>query len=251
VKDLRQLTLGGGSIGADAPGFQLGEGGATPTPPLQCYQRTIRETRGAVGMPMQRGGGYREICTLRNGMTFGIPSRHDAQRFIERHEWLGHAGRAYKCFAIWRGFTLYGVELFQPPPWPVRKALGDELAARTWMLARGACSLDAGPHAATMLIGASLRALRKEGAGLVVAYSDPRAGETGRIYRAANAASGGITSSTWTYYLINGRWYNQTWRPFGKAPKDCPYTARRDDATVRLRWYWKLDPLVSPPKSWR
>ena len=251
--------FGGDSLRFKTPPHHGGDGGETPTSPLQCYQRGIRETSGREAM-WTTGAGYTKIATLK-GFDFGRVSRLDATRFIQRYEWLGYApGRAMIRYGLWRENHLYGVEMFSNPPLGVYQLLDASVRKRALILLRGACSLDAGPHAASMLIGACLRDLRRRGYGLVIAYADPAAGEHGVIYRAAGAVAAGWTVPSSRYALVDGKWYSRSaWRSrFGVTTLRALGTRvegkrdeRYDGSRGRRRFVWVLDKRCELPLTWR
>ena len=240
-REMLQVPMWPERICADAPRPPPREG-------VRCHQRTIRESAGRVAMPMRKLPAL-VIGSVRNGMTFGRVTPVDGRAFIQKYEWLGHAGRALIFYGMWRDSQLYGVEAFCPLPYGAAKALG-AVGFEALYLARGACSLDAGPHAATMLLGACLRDLRRRGVPLVLAYADAAAGETGVIYRAANGRPGGVTTTSATYYFVSGEWrsHHDIYRGLGmkisELPKDIP---RRSDDRPKRRFYWDLrGDFVSP-----
>jgi hypothetical protein len=195
-------------------------------------------------------GQGREI--LLDALQFGRIPIPIGRVFIEKYEWLGHAGRALIFYGAWIGNELYGVEAFTPVPYGLFKALG-EVGSKTLYLTRGACCFDAGPHLGSALIGACLRDLRRRGYLLVVAFADERAGEKGVVYRAANATFGGISTSKRTYYWVGGQWITDhtLWRCHHLRVSDLPKnTKRKSDASPKRRFYWKLHKKVTVPLSW-
>lgn len=149
---------------------------------------------------------------------------------------------------------LFGVEVFAPLPGFARLPFPVWVRPRILMLSRGACCLEAGPNAASLLIGACLRDLRRRNIGLIVAYADQRAGETGAAYRAAGAVAAGRTSGEWTYTkLRDGRWYSERGlerKMRGRAPRFADVEETVIDVGGRTRWIWRLDPAISLPESW-
>jgi hypothetical protein len=207
----------------------------------KCHQRVIREGVGARGLKLHvRLSSTEELA---GGFSFGRIPIDLGRAFIERYEWLGNAGRALIFYGMWRDGELHGVEAFTPMPYGLSSSLGDAgRADRGLYLTRGACSLDAGRNGGTKLIGACLRDLRRRKYWLVVAFSDGRAGETGAVYRAANAQYGGITTTTSTYYFWHGRWVtaNHLSR-MGVKPADIPGVPRSRESAPKRRYFWVLN----------
>lgn len=214
----------------------------------KCHQRVIRETVGIEPLEVQVFEPRGEVQTLANGMSFSRIPIAMGRAFIEKYEWLGHAGRALIFYGAWKDEDgrrlLYGVEAFCPLPFGCSKQIEASVFKKSLYLARGACALAAGPNAGSMLIGAALRDLRKRGVQLVLAFADPRAGESGGCYRAANAEFGGLTKSGARYYFYQGQWMTNAnlWRSHGlKIPQLPEGTPRRVDKGQKLRFYWVLD----------
>jgi hypothetical protein len=203
-------------------------------------------------MTTGRGLAEGQETLLGGTLQFGRIPIPIGRTFIERYEWLGHAGRALIFYGAWSGDQLYGVEAFTPVPYGLYRALGTE-GSKTLYLTRGACCLAAGPHLGSALIGACLRDLRRRGYRIVVAFADARAGEEGVVYRAANAIYGGLTASKRTYYLIEGQWITDStlWRCHHKKVSDLAAdTPRKSDNSQKKRFYWLLHKRAQVPASW-
>lgn len=186
----------------EAGGSQPIRSGSIPTSPLHSHQKQIRfESPSPMKVP--RLALLCPITTLSNGLFFGVIPQQIGARFIEQHEWLGHAGRAFKNYGMWdaKG-NLFGVEAFQPAALGLDRALK---GLRSLVLSRGACVLAAGPNAASTLIAACLRDLKRQGWQFICAFADPHAGESGGAYRAANARFLGVTRSRQRYYELGDR----------------------------------------------
>jgi hypothetical protein len=220
---------------------------------MKCHQRTIRENNPAP-MPLDDfivGEKVRDVY----GYSFGrILFRH-AKAFIEKYEWLGYIGRGRIAYGLWKGNLLYGVNVFCPLPLLAVKQLPEWIRPKALYLSRGACCLDAGEHAGSALVGASLRELKKSGYLVVLAYADSAAGERGVIYRASNGVFGGFTSSKGTVYKkYDGKWYSpkSAYNRFGKDQPEPEETKK--DQTNKMRFYWilnerkKITPILPP--SW-
>lgn len=132
----------------------------------------------------------------------------EAQQFIEKYEWLGNVGAASLSFGLFYQEHLAAVVCFSPTTSPTgfTKLLPGVRRRRIMQLCRGASAHWAPKNAASMLIGAALRELRRgRRIWLVIAYADPRAGEIGTVYQAANALYLGMTDAEGPgHYVING-----------------------------------------------
>lgn len=146
-----------------------------------------------------------------------------ATEFIEKYEWLGHMGSAKYSFGLWLGDFLAAVVCYSSPsaPGAFRRLLGEEQQGCVLLLSRGASAPHAPPWSASKLISAAHRLLSKEQSiRAILAYADPRAGEIGAVYQAANALYLGLTDSRGPgSYKIHGRLYHARAVPkhFGSA----------------------------------
>ena len=225
----------------------------------QSHQKEIRLTTGQEPLPITEPHKFIEIETL-HGFTFGRPAFKDAKRFIEQYEWLGYLGRGRITYAIWKDDLLYGVEVFGPLPYLAARVFPEEVRGHITYLSRGACCLQAGKNAGSMLVGACLRELKRQGYVLAVAYSDTEAGEGGYLYKAANFQAAGRTSSKGTaYVLINEKWYSpkSLLNTFGMSNyRKLPYGIQIDgvkfDGSNKRRWAFPLNKKVLPhiPQNW-
>lgn len=147
----------------------------------------------------------------------------DADRFIREYEWLGNIGAAKYCFGLWIGNDLAAVACYTAPAAPLayHRLLGKDIGSAVFLLCRGASTYWAPKWAASKIISGSLRHLHREfGARAVVAYADPKAGEIGTVYQAANALYLGLTDSRGPgSYRILGQLYHARAVPkhFGSA----------------------------------
>jgi hypothetical protein len=137
-----------------------------------------------------------------------------AKSIIEKYEWLGtYANAPLNAFGIYwedccAGVVVYGAV---SPPSVARSIHKHPL--KICQLARGACVHWAHPHAASMLISGSLRAMRSKGYEIVVAYSDPEAGEIGTVYQATNWLYCGMTEKRPDYFYENGSKHQGHFKP--------------------------------------
>ena len=113
-----------------------------------------------------------------------------AAAVIDEYEWLGKMSsnfcRAYGIF--WDGncggVVVYGSTVNNTQ---FAKSICELKYSDSLMqLQRGACVHWAHPHAASRLIGYSLRQEERRGTRIVIAFSDPEAGEIGTVYQATN-----------------------------------------------------------------
>lgn len=209
------------------------------------YQKRIRLTVGREPKIIKEPNKFIKIKELK-GFLFGKPSYKDAKEFIERYEWLGYLGRGRIFYAIWKENKLYGVEVFCPLPYLAVKRFPKDIQKKVLYLSRGACCYEAGKNAGSMLLGHSLRELKKLGYWLVIAYSDSGAGEGGYLYKSANFKYAGETSSKGTIYVkINNKWYSpkSLLNSFGVSnykKLNVQIEEVRKDNTNKKRWIYIL-----------
>lgn len=175
----------------------------------------------------KRGSSSASPLKISSSETTVVPiSLETATSFIEEYEWLGNVGSAQRCYGLYCGKRLLAVACFTRATSPVAFArLWPNLCRkRLFQLCRGATDPFAPKWAASRVISGSLKLLRKQvGAELVLAYADPRAGEIGVVYQAANAFYLGLTDARGPgEYVIRGvRMHPRTvFRRFGTAAHD-------------------------------
>lgn len=169
-----------------------------------------------------------------------VPLTHyEAARFIEEYEWLGNVGSAQRCYGLCFRDELLAVACYTrivSPNGFVRLLPGVPYR-NFFQLCRGASAPHAPKWAGSRVISSSLRLLRRQlGAELVVAYADPRAGEVGVVYQAANAFYLGLTDARGPgEYVINGVRMNprSVFRRFGSAAHE--NLVRIDPGYVRVQ----------------
>ena len=222
------------------------------------YQKKIRLTIGQKPMDITDITKYTTYYVL-NGYNFGRPYFKDAKRFIETYEWLGFIGRGRIIYGIWKENKLYGVEVFCPLPILAAKQFPEEIRKKVLYLSRGACCLEAGKNAGSMLLGACLRHLKTLGYWLVIAYSDINAGEGGYLYKATNFVYAGETTSKGTIYVkINNKWYSpkSLFNTFGTTDYKKLNVNIEDikkDTSNKKRWIYILNSKINDflPKTWK
>jgi len=132
-----------------------------------------------------------------------------AAAVIEEYEWLGtmcsNFVRAYGIF--WDGncggVVVYGSTVNNMTF--AKSTCGKNYVDKILQLQRGACTHWAHPHAASHLIAYSLREEEKIGTRIVVAFSDPEAGEIGTVYQATNWLYCGLTTIRPEYVDLYGK----------------------------------------------
>jgi hypothetical protein len=166
--------------------------------------------------------------------------RAEATPFIRRHEHLGTVGNA----AIWFGLRcpagrLLGVVGF---------GHGAHAAGRSAdaVLERGACIAGAPRNAASFMIGRALRYGRRVlGWARIKAYSDPRFGEEGLVYRAAGFSQCPPSKhgNAFRYALIVAGCVlsdRAIYRKFGSMPAARAAGAAIIRLPARVGWEWSV-----------
>lgn len=182
---------------------------------MKCWQRTIRETaEPGPGESMKR-----ELARSFGNATVRQISRKEAEPLILKYEWLGTCpGSARWFYGLFFGPYLAGVEAFGVTAGSrVAPAIaGKEHEGRVCELLRGCClpwadnpvhshgRIHTGAAASFLISHACERMATQHGRNIVIAYSDPRAGEVGRIYAATNFAYTGMTSPVEQYRMPDG-----------------------------------------------
>lgn len=162
-----------------------------------------------------------------------------AKDFIEQYEWLGNIGSAQFFFALlWRDEILSVVCFARPTSGSSLRAKVEGVPdLSVFQLCRGATSPIAPKWAASYLISKALKLMAKaRRVCIVLAYADPKAGEIGVVYQAANAIYLGMMDSRGPgQYVILGRAYHPraVHRVFGSARHDVLSTI--DPCYMRLQ----------------
>lgn len=149
-----------------------------------------------------------------------------ARIFIEKYEWLGNVGAARYSYGLFCKKLLLAVVCFARPTssqsFKSQLHVVDDLCV--YQLCRGATSPIAPKWAGSFLISSALKMLSKQRrVCAVLAYADPRAGEVGIVYQAANALYLGLMDSRGPgQYIINGKSFHprSVYRTYGTAKHD-------------------------------
>jgi hypothetical protein len=171
----------------------------------KCHQRVIRE-RIADNPPIGLLDSHPQNPSIQSADIVRVDFK-TAKHIILQYEWLGTMPSGFRAaFGIFFGGVCGGVVVYgSPNPMQIAKSVcGGKYVKETWQLHRGACVWWAHEHSASKLIGVSLREVEKLGARIVVAYSDPRAGEIGTVYQATNWLYCGLTAKR-PDYEVDGK----------------------------------------------
>jgi hypothetical protein len=190
--------------------------------PDVCWQRQLRDRYTSEGVPPV------PHLDLKRAVVRPV-SRKLAEQIILRYEWLGAMGATSRHYGIFFGPYCAGVTCVCASPgganlnahmeWGLERA---ELA----YLARGANVHWSPVGANSKLVAWTCRLLALDGMKLIIAYSDPDAGEIGTIYQACGWAYVGKGASTCQWVAPNGRIYDQK----------LPYDLKRRDGATRAYW---------------
>jgi hypothetical protein len=127
-------------------------------------------------------------------------SARDARDFIVQHHYSKGASntRVYSHGLFRRGEEmLYGAALWLPPTRVAAESVNKEQWTRVLSLTRLACHPDAPKNAASFLLAASIKRIKRDGRFVsLVTYADDRMGHAGAIYRASNWEYVGKTKPT-------------------------------------------------------
>lgn len=124
----------------------------------------------------------------------GGEDRAAARALVEREHYAKSASHRSFGVCAKRGGQLVGAALFLPPLPPAAKKHAKSDPKKVTTLSRLVVAAGEPQNVATMLIGASLRQLRKDRRyDTVLTFADLSQGHTGAIYRATNASYCGLT----------------------------------------------------------
>ncbi len=177
---------------------------------LKAHQRIIREQKASLnGEDGLFGAWWKSIDTDISKAELRETTLRTAASIIKEYEYLGTMPNApMKAYGIfWHGacggVVVYGAV---SPPSVAESVIGSPWTDKVIQLGRGACVHWAHPHAASKLIAFSLREIAKHGWRIVIAFSDPDAGEIGTVYQASNWIYFGLTAKRPDYFCNGIRW---------------------------------------------
>lgn len=177
---------------------------------MKAHQRIIREQKAIDNDGGLFGSWWSELDLSIARAEVRETTLRTAASIIEEYEYLGTMPNApMKAYGIfWEG-NCGGVIVFGAisPPSVAESVAPKELSEKVIQLSRGACVHWAHSHSASKLIAFGLREIEKLGWRIVIAYSDPDAGEIGTVYQATNWMYCGLTAKRPDYLRPDGtRW---------------------------------------------
>lgn len=199
-----------GGVEAARPRIQVEGEGSNPIPTLQkCHQRIMRERMAIIDAQQSLFGAWWKSIDISIEKAIVRRTNYEtARHIIETYEWLGcMAANHHTYYGIYWDQFCGGVVVFGSC---VSRDLaaspcGRENADRVIQLQRGACVHWAHPHAASKLISYSLKDIgATTDKRVVIAFSDPMAGEIGTVYQATNWFYCGLTAKRPDYYWRGG-----------------------------------------------
>jgi len=201
---------------------------------MKAYQRTIREKK-AQEQRLTLFDDKPEVVDIKQAVVREV-SLSTARKIILEYEYLGTMPNApLFAIGIFYGEFCAGVVIYgsvSPPS--VSKSVYFGAPGDVIQLARGACVYWAHKHSASMLIGASLKIARNKGYNLVIAYSDPDAGEVGTVYQSTNWLYCGMTAKRPDYLDGKGK------RFVGHMKKGVAKTLEKVERTIKHKYVFVL-----------
>jgi len=210
-------TNSGGSLAVKQPLILAAESGSTPTPPLQCWQYTIKQIKAQEkSIQLRLLPDMPDKIDLSTAYVRPI-SYQTAEKVILEYEWLGTMPAiTLFCYGIYfddflGGVVVYGTEYIE------NLGVWDKYGytGKIILLARGACLYWTPVGTASKLIMRSIRLL-PEKYEVITATVDRMAGEIGTIYQACGFYYVGCmvdndSDDRSTYYAwhINGKIYQR------------------------------------------
>jgi hypothetical protein len=130
-----------------------------------------------------------------------------AKNVILASEYLGSMGSATHCFGLYVGEHLASVVCFGSVAGTnvAASVCGAEHSEKVKVLVRGATEPWAHKHSASYLIARACDLMAAKGYPIIVAYSDPAAGEVGQIYSACNFLYTGTRNGTEVFTTSDGK----------------------------------------------
>jgi hypothetical protein len=222
---------------------------------MKCHQRIIRERKSLEdGSDGLFGAFWKDLDTDIKKAELREVSLRTAAVIIEEYEYLGvMSGAAMKAYGIFWGACCGGVVVFGVvhPNSVAESVILPPYSEKVIQLARGACVHWAHPHSASKLISFALREIEKDGWRIVIAYSDPDAGEIGTVYQATNWLYCGLTAKRPDYFRNGERITGHV----GKITEEMTIAPRtrkgryifilgnkKDQREIRNRLLWKSQP---------
>lgn len=165
---------------------------------MKCHQRIIRDAKSYQDP--------KSIASLESARVIPIDFS-TAKSVILEYEWLGNMGTTQKAFGLYVDNELQGVSCFGRTAGTnvFASVCGPEYKDVAITLCRGACVHWAHPHAASFLISRACKLVRESGYRIVIAYSDPDAGEIGTVYQACNWIYCGMTAASEKFDIGDGK----------------------------------------------
>lgn len=195
--------------------IQLSNGGSIPPSPLQfsqkAHQRLIREQHALEPDPFLDE--KRALAaSMKNAVVREI-DRKTAEPIIRRYEWIAvkkprsAMGKSEYYFGLYFGERLAAVECFgcTAGTRTAESVCGKEHAHLVKVLVRGASAHWAHPNSASFLITQACKLMARKGYHIIVAYSDPLAGEIGTVYQSCGWEYCGTTNSASSGFLWPGK----------------------------------------------
>jgi len=174
----------------------------------KAHQRIIRETAEKTEAAQNIFGAWWTDIEIDIGQAEMVEvGLRTASKIIEKYEYLGTMCNA-PMFAYGIRFNgqLGGVVVYGSPSPPslATSVISKDSSDKVIQLGRGACVHWAHPHAGSKLIAYSLKQVEKLGYKVVIAFTDPDAGEIGTLYQATNWLYCGLTAKRPDYFDAQG-----------------------------------------------
>ncbi len=205
---------------------------------MKAHQRIIRERKASEnGNDGLFGAFWNNIDTDIKKAELRETNLRTAAAIIEEYEYLGTMPNApMKAYGIFWDGNCGGVIVFGAvsPPSVSESVISQPHCGKVIQLGRGACVHWAHPHSASKLIAFGLRQIEKEGWRIVIAYSDPDAGEIGTVYQASNWIYCGLSAIRPDYLNYDGS------RFVGHMEKGIASTLQKVPRTRKGRYVYVL-----------
>jgi len=175
---------------------------------MKAHQRLVREQRAKLPDPLLKE--KRKLAKDFSQARVEPISYDVAKNVILRNEYLGSMGSASHCFALYVGEHVASVVCFGSTAGTkvAVSVCGPEHKGKVTVLVRGATEHWAHKHSASYLIPRACALMAAKGKPIIVAYSDPAAGEVGTIYQSCNFLYTGKTGGTEVFITPDGKRHN-------------------------------------------